>query len=233
MKKLHHFLIQHKHFYLLILLIPIHLWFEYSEQYLTPQYITTIPFDKQIPFVPIFVVPYVLWFAFVPFGVIYVGIHSKEDYCKLFIFLFGGMVIANIIFTVFPNAQDLRPDIGSSDPFSMLVKFIYTVDTPTDVCPSIHVINSIAVNAALQHSQSFSVKQLRKLTAHILTILICLSTMFIKQHAVIDVGIGIIISAVFYISLYILPTHHIKSCHLDQKEKAIDWKSNGIAIGGK
>ena len=211
MKKLHIFLLQHKHFYLLFLLIPIYVWLECSELYLTPQYITQILFDEKIPFIPVFVVPYLLWFAFVPYGVGYVGVYSKRDFYKLFIFLFGGMTVANIVFTIFPNAQNLRPNIGSNDPFSIMVKFIYAMDTPTDVCPSIHVINSIAVNAALQHSQAFSAKRCRKAASHILTTLICLSTVFIKQHTILDVASGIIISTLFYIPLYILPIHRIKS----------------------
>jgi membrane-associated phospholipid phosphatase len=187
------------------------MWFLHSELTLTPRYITQIPFDEQIPFIPVFVVPYLLWFAYVPFGLIYIGIHSKKEFYKLFLFLFGGMIVSNAIFTVFPNAQYLRPVIRSNDPFSMLVKFIYASDTPTDVFPSMHVINSIAVNAALQHSRAFSAKKRRKAASHILTILICLSTVFIKQHAVLDVGAGILVSGFFYFPLYLLPVRRIKN----------------------
>jgi hypothetical protein len=83
---------------------------------------------------------------------------------------------------------------------------VYATDTPTNVCPSVHVINSIAVNAALQHSEDFArEKRNGRLASHILTILICLSTVFIKQHSVMDVGWGIVTGMVFYIPLYVLP----------------------------
>jgi membrane-associated phospholipid phosphatase len=187
------------------------MWFDYLELTLTPQYITSIDFDNQLPFIKEFVVPYLLWFLFVPYGVIYVGIHSKSDFFKIVVFIFGNMVVANIVFTVFPNAQNLRPVINSDDPFSMLVKWIYSVDTPTNVCPSIHVINSIAVNAALQHSDAFSAKRFRKTASSVLTILICLSTVFIKQHSILDVICGIATAALFYIPLYILPVHRLQN----------------------
>ena len=151
-------------------------------------------------------VPYLLWFLFIPYGVIYVGVHSKRDFYKLFLFLFGAMVAANLAFTLFPNAQNLRPTICSSDPLSMLAKWIYSVDTPTNVCPSIHVVDSIAVNAALQHSAAFSAKRPRKIASSVLTVLICLSTVFMRQHSVFDVICGIVLSAFFYIPLYIIPS---------------------------
>lgn len=172
-----------------------------------PRYFTQIWLDEKIPFIKEFIIPYLLWFLFVPYGMIYVGLHSRKDFIRLFLFLFGGMAVANLIFSVYPNAQGLRPTITSDDLFSFLVKLLYSIDTPTDVCPSMHVFNSIAVNTALQHSESFSAKKYRKEMASILTILICLSTVFLKQHAVFDGICGIGIAVLFYILLYKLPAY--------------------------
>lgn len=220
MKRLHAFLSEHRHFYLLLLLIPILLWFQFMEHSLTPIYATQIALDGQIPFIPAFVVPYLFWYAFVAYGIVYVGIHSKKDFYKLLFFLGGGMTVANIIFAVFPNAQELRPAVSSGDPFSTLVKFIYSEDTPTDVCPSIHVINAIAVDAALRHSEAFSEKRFGKAASFILTVLICLSTVFIKQHAILDVAGGIMISVLFYIPLYILSARRAEAKHGPDRGKS-------------
>lgn len=129
MKKLHALFGEHRHFYLLLLLVPILLWFQLMEHNLTPKYTTQIALDRQIPFLPVFVVPYLSWYAFIAYGIVYVGIHSKKDFYKLLFFLGGGMTVANIIFAAFPNAQELRPAISSGDPFSTLVQFIYDTDT--------------------------------------------------------------------------------------------------------
>ena len=98
MKKIHIFISQHKYFYLLLLLIPLQIWFQYLELTLIPQYMTQTQFDRKIPFIKEFVIPYLTWFVFVPYGVIYVGLHSKRDFYKLFVFLFGGMAVAPIRF---------------------------------------------------------------------------------------------------------------------------------------
>ncbi|SHH87711.1 hypothetical protein SAMN02745823_01316 [Sporobacter termitidis DSM 10068] len=218
MKNLRRFLSEHKHFYLLILLLPVLIWFKYLEMTLIPKYIIHTTLDDHIPFVKEFVVPYLLWFPYIAYGVLYTGVHSREDFCKLIIFLGGGMSVAYLVCMIFPNAQDLRPSITQNDPFSVLVKLIYATDTPTNVCPSVHVINAIAVNAALQHSGAFAVKKYRKPCSHTLTILICLSTVFIKQHSIVDVGWGIFAAALFYLWLYVFPNRKNKNGPLHNRK---------------
>lgn len=205
MKKLFCFLSEHRYFYRLLLLVPVLVWFRILEHSLTPVYMTQTALDRQIPFLPVFVVPYLLWFAYIAYGVLYTGIHSKEDFCRLLVFLGGGMTVANLMFGLFPNAQGLRPEITAGDSFSLLVKFIYDTDTPTNVCPSVHVINALAVDAALRHSDAFAKKRFGRAASLIFTALVCLSTVFIKQHAVLDVFCGFAVAALFYIPLYVLP----------------------------
>lgn len=210
MKQFRDFIEQNLHFSILLLMIPVQIWFQYLESNLRPKYMTQTVLDAYIPFIREFVVPYVLWFAYVPFGLIYLGLHSKRDFYKLFFALCGGMAMANIVFTVFPNAQGLRPIIHSDDPFSTLIKFIYTTDTPTNVCPSLHVIEAVAVNVAVQNSTAFSERRYQKTISSIFTLLVCFSTVFIKQHSVLDVFCGLIVAAVFAIPLYIIPKHRLQ-----------------------
>ncbi|HCW81020.1 MAG TPA: phosphatase [Ruminococcaceae bacterium] len=224
MKKLHNYLSTHKYFYLLLLFIPLQMWFQYNELTIVPKYFTQTLLDQRIPFIKEFTIPYVIWFLFVPFGVVYIGAYSKKDFYKLFIFLFGGMATANAIFVLFPNAQGLRPSIHASDPLSSLIKFMYSVDPPINVCPSIHVINTFAINSALQHSKEFKKSRIRKVSSNILTVLICLSTVFIKQHSVFDVLCGIVVASCFYIPLYVQPVRkfvRVRSIY-HAKRKAIN-----------
>lgn len=199
------FLSCHKHFYTLVFLIPLLIWFKYLEFTLAPKYMIHSVLDDRIPFVKEFVVPYIIWFAYIAYGVIYTGIHSRKDFYRLYVFLAAGMTIAFIIYMLYPNAQNLRPEISGSDIFSSMVKYVYDTDTPTNVCPSIHVINTIAVNAALHNSEAFGGKKYGKGISSVLAVLICLSTVFIKQHSILDVFCGIAVSIVLYISIYAVP----------------------------
>lgn len=204
-KWIYNFIATHKHFFWLLALLPIYFWFQYLEVTLIPKYYIYSWLDDKIPFVSFFVVPYILWFFYVAFAIVYTGIHSKYDFFRLIIFLGLGMSIAYTLYMIFPNAQNLRPEITQTDVFSRIVKFIYATDTPTNVCPSVHVINTLAVNAALNHSNAFTKIRFSYFINHTLTILIFMSTVFIKQHSVLDIFAGIIVGAVLYLPLYLLP----------------------------
>ncbi|MDN5351965.1 MAG: hypothetical protein PWQ12_884 [Clostridiales bacterium] len=205
MDKIKHFLSTHRHLYAVLWLIPILIWFRILEVTLVPEYTVHTWLDSKIPFVPAFVIPYVLWFPYIGFGVVYTGIHSKKDFYKLLFFLGAGMSVAYIIYMIFPNAQDLRPEVTGTGAFSALIRFIYTTDTPTNVCPSVHVINAIAVDAALRHVIPFSERNWRVRGSFFLMVLICLSTLFIKQHSVLDVVGGVVVGMLFYVPLYEIP----------------------------
>ncbi len=204
LKMIRSYLSHHKYLFLLLLLIPILIWFQCLELVIRPKYIMHTAFDDKIPFVKEFVVFYVLWFLYIPFGVLFTAATSKKDFLKLFVFLFGGMTVANVAYMIFPNAQNLRPVLTGTDPLSSLVRLIYSKDTPTNVCPSMHVINTIAVDAALRHSEKFSEKKYRCAASFTFAVMVCLSTLFIKQHSILDVVCGTVVAACFYVPLYIL-----------------------------
>lgn len=210
MKKLGTFLSQNKHFYILIIFIPILLWFKYLEITLIPQHIMHSPLDDRIPLVSAFVVFYLLWFPYIAFGLLYTGVHSRTDFYRLVIFLAGGMSAACAVYMLFPNLQNLRPVIPANRPLAVVLRFIYTVDSPSNVCPSIHVINSIGVDAALQHSEAFAAKKFGRPVSFLLMVLICLSTVLIKQHSILDVLWGVVTASLFYLPLYLLPGRKAK-----------------------
>jgi membrane-associated phospholipid phosphatase len=195
-------LASYKHFLATLSLIPVFIWFRFEEQFLTPLYYIKIPLDDYIPLLPIFVIPYLLWFAYVTWGILYTGLHSKMDFYKLIIFLGVGMSLAYTLYMIFPNAQNLRPEITRSDIFSRLLVLIYTFDTATNVCPSVHVINAYAVHAALIHTRPFCTRRINRYGSFILFILICASTVFTKQHSAFDVICGLLFGTLLYIPLY-------------------------------
>lgn len=190
-----------------MLLLPLFLiqiaWFFYCESVVTnPKYIMFSPLDNYIPFIKEFVVMYVFWYFYMAIAFIYLGMVSPDDFYKLFIFIFAGMTIAHTVYLIFPNGQNLRPQITGNDIFSMAVKYLYKIDTPTNVAPSVHVINSFAVYIAMANCHKLKGKRAIKMLLLACTIAISLSTMFIKQHSVVDVFWGVIVSAILYLLIY-------------------------------
>ena len=102
--------------------------------------------------------------------------------------LFTGMTIFLVISTIYPNGHYLRPTTFAWDNlFVHMVKCLYATDTATNLFPSIHVYNSIAVNLAVWHSENFRDKKVIRIGSAVLMVSIILSTMFLKQHSVSDV----------------------------------------------
>ena len=66
-----------------------------------------------------------------------------------------------------------------------LVAFIQTVDTPTGVCPSLHVAYSMGIASVWLKEKGVS--RWWKAFVVFAVIMISLSTMFVKQHSAVDV----------------------------------------------
>ena len=150
-------------------------------------------FDDMIPFCEIFIIPYLLWFPYVILTVAYFLFRNKNkrEYFQLIFNLMMGMTVFLVVSYVYPNIQYLRPAVfPRNNIFTQLVTCIYRSDTPTNILPSIHVFNSLAVYFAIRHCQALKDKKWIQRSSLILSTLIILSTMFIKQHSVIDVCLG-------------------------------------------
>ena len=116
-----------------------------------------------------------------------------------------------IVSYIYPNALDLRPAVYPRDNFfTDLVKHLQTTDTPTNVLPSIHVYNTLCVTTALLLNERFAKSRLRCVLIVILSVLIILSTMLLKQHSVIDVISAFFMAVVFFLLTYVLPQYLTK-----------------------
>ena len=175
--------------------------FSYIEDRDVHHYIIHTTIDDQIPFCEYFIVPYLLWFLFVAVTVFYFMFFNKnqwKEYYQLIITLGTGMTLFLIISLVFPNGQDLRPVLTGDSIFIKAVQMIYHTDTPTNVLPSIHVYNSVAAFSAIHTCKKLQKHKGIRIGAFILTTLIILSTMFLKQHSVVDV----VLAALMYTGCY-------------------------------
>lgn len=159
--------------------------------------------DSRIPFCEYFVIPYYMWFLYVAVCVVYIGMRNQKEGRKLGQFLMIGMTIFLAISAIYPNIQHLRPRVFYHDNiFVDMVKALYKADTSTNILPSIHVYNSIAVMIACGRDEFIQKCRPVKWLIWLLGASIILSTMFIKQHSVIDVTSAIILGIISYVICY-------------------------------
>lgn len=158
--------------------------------------------DDIIPFVKEMVIPYIIWYAYIVIPLVIFAFTDIESYTKLCLFLFVGMTICFIIFAVFPNGQNLRPEITGNDIYSRIIKGIYEADKPINSAPSMHTLNAMAIHFVLRKSKKFKDNKYIKTISFILMILIIASTVMIKQHSIIDVFAGIVLGVILNAFLY-------------------------------
>lgn len=180
-------------------------WFIYLEKHVTTEYnLIHVGLDDKIPFIEYFIIPYMLWFLFIAITLGYFFLFAdRTEFYQLIAMLFTGMTLFLIISTIYPNGLDLRPDTFARDNiFVDMVKKLYRTDTPTNVLPSIHVYNSLGAYIAISHCKKLKQYKWIQVSAFILTASIILSTMFLKQHSVVDVIAAFAIAAVMYVFVY-------------------------------
>ena len=181
------------------------LWFRLVEALPRSSYqVIELALDRKIPFVEEFVLPYVSWFAFVPLGVLLLLKYDREMYDRAVTFLMTGMTVFLLVSTLFPNMQFLRPFIlPRENVFTKLIGLLWMVDTPTNVSPSIHVFNTLAILVMIWKSRAKELKGLRlRLMWTVWGALIILSTMFIKQHSLLDVLAAFLLAGILYVFVF-------------------------------
>ena len=231
MQKIKEFIRKYKHAWILSYFIIYMVWFVYLENRTSVSYFPIhIGLDDMIPFCEYFIIPYLLWFAYVAIPIVYFFFVNKNDYYKCCAFLFIGMTICLIIYTFFPNQQNLRPIVFErQNIFKDIVRGIYNTDTSTNVCPSNHVLNSLGVFISIVESESLRKNKIVCISSAILTVLICLSTVFLKQHSVSDglcaFGLAIVLYAFIYKADYTKFLMHIEE--EEQKTRTKQQKEIG------
>ncbi len=166
--------------------------------------IIEVTLDRQIPFCEYFIVPYLLWFPYIAVCVVYFCLAKgkEEEYRRLLRSLIVGMVVFVLISLLYPNGQVLRPVLTGENIFEDMVIGLYSVDTPTNIFPSLHVFNSIVCCIAICQNMTGARFRLLRRGTLVLTVSIVLATMFLKQHSVLDVLGAILLNMLCYRHYY-------------------------------
>jgi len=185
----------------LLLYFPLFItWFFLDEKFIVGNY-TPIFFwlDNVIPFCEFFVMPYVLWYPFLGGVAIFLLIRDEKGFCRYMWSLILSLSFCLAFYIVFPNGQDLRPSsFDRVNVFTAFVRNLYSIDSNLNVLPSMHVVGTIAPTVSLLMNREAGKKLYIRVSSIVLCILICFSTVFIKQHSIVDVVAG----AVLYLPIY-------------------------------
>jgi len=162
--------------------------------------------DAYIPFCEWFVIPYYFWFVFLVgmgvYGVLF-DIRAMRHFMWFIILSYS---ITAVIYFVWPNMQEFRGELDTvtrSNWMIDIVRRLYSYDTNTNVCPSIHVLGSLAVCFAGLHSETLKGWGW-KVFFIVSTVLISISTVFLNQHSILDVFAALGVGAVCYVLVFLV-----------------------------
>ena len=143
--------------------------------------------DDLIPFCEWFLIPYVFWYALIVISLGYFLLYNVDSFKRLQTFIIITQIVAMAAYILFPTRQDLRPtEFARDNLLTQVAGMLYTLDTNTGVCPSLHVAYSLGIASVWVKEKGVS--PWWKTFVVIAVILICLSTAFVKQHSVVDIA---------------------------------------------
>lgn len=173
----------------LLLSWPVYLALFFLSERLIPAESCTLiwcPLDDRIPFCEWFLIPYVSWYVLIAGSLVWFLWKDRAQFRWLQSYILITQVIGIFCFFLLPSRQALRPEtFPRDDLLTRLVRFLYTVDTPTGVCPSMHVAWSLALISAWTRKKDAPI--LWRWSVTVWCTLICVSVVFIKQHSVLDI----------------------------------------------
>ena len=161
--------------------------------------------DDMIPVIPVFAVIYLFSYVFWICGPIAASLTSKRNFINYITGLSLAYIIGFLIFVFMPTCMDRAAEgimeiAKKPGFFNGLLAMIYGADGSTmafNLFPSYHCLISLycyfGVRKQPEISKGFRVYSL------VMTILICLSTVFTKQHYFIDIVGGLSISIICYL----------------------------------
>lgn len=191
------------------LYLPLYLAaFFWVERYISPEVTYWASYwpavDDAIPFCPPFVLAYYLWFPYMILTGFYLAFRHPEPFRRYMQFIAVGFTFSIVFFVIFPNGQDLRPASFAEDTvFTRMIGMIYAVDTNTNAIPSIHALGSVAVVIAAFDCPDF--KPWLRGVYVLIALLVCASTVLIKQHSILDTLAGLLLAFPIYYLVYALP----------------------------
>lgn len=155
-----------------------------------------ISLDKYIPLSDPWILIYILAYVFWGLNFILAAREDKEHWYRCFISHFFGLTVCFIVFLAVPSTM-ARPELSGEGVFPFLTKLIYLLDEPTDLFPSIHCLASWYCFVWIRDSKKIHISY--KIFSFVFALMVCASTMLVKQHCFVDFIAGIAVAEIAYI----------------------------------
>lgn len=151
----------------------------------------TTSFDRFVPLLPCFVLIYIGCYLFWVINYCIIACQSKEQCYRFVLCEITAKLLCGVIFIILPTTN-IRPQLTGNSICEQLLAFIYQMDSPVNLFPSIHCLVSWFCYIGLRKQKGVS-KGYRWFSL-VMAILICISTQVTKQHYIVDVISAILLA---------------------------------------
>ncbi|WP_068697309.1 phosphatase PAP2 family protein [Paenibacillus yonginensis] len=172
-------------------------------------------FDRATPFIKYFSVPYGIWIFYIYACLVYFFFRDRKAYYQSIVLYTVCALTCYAIYSVFQTTVP-RPVVSGSDVFSRLVTFIYDRDQPFNCFPSIHCFSSYMVLRMMFTSPARGL--MNRLLIGGMSITIICSTLFMKQHVILDALSAFALVEFYRLILFKLPARHAEQAALRRRQ---------------
>lgn len=153
-------------------------------------FLPRVQMDNWIPFVPPFILIYFGSYLYWIVGIVLVGRQGKESIYGLLAMAFVTYAVCFLFFVFMPTTI-IRPEIGAGYGWNALMRLLYRLDTPQNLFPSMHCLNSWLIFIAVRGKQVYP-KWIQWVFG-LFSLLVFASTVFVKQHYLADIAGGVVL----------------------------------------
>ena len=181
--------------------------------------------DRSLPFVPQFLVVYFGCYLFWAVNYILIARQERHRVYQFFTGDFLSRCICLVFFLVYPTTNT-RPVITDAGLWNQAALWLYSVDAADNLFPSIHCLVSWFCFLGIKDQKR--IPTWYKGVSFTLAVLVFLSTIFTKQHVLVDVAGGVILAQVCFILGQKTELWHIYERFGTKIEKKINRYTEGV-----
>ena len=155
----------------------------------------TTDLDRMIPFVPEFVSVYFICYLFWIVNYVLAGGMRRDAFYRFLTADMAARLVCFLCFVLMPTTN-VRPEFSGSGWAVKLVEWLYRVDQPANLFPSIHCMNSWFCYIAVRGRKD--IPKWYQWFSCGAALAVAASTVFIKQHYLLDIAGGFLLAEIMW-----------------------------------
>ena len=146
--------------------------------------------DKYIPYLSIFIIPYIFFYIYIIVAPLYVSIINDYIYKKFIIASIIGTILGGLTFIIRPTCF-IEYNLDSNNFLEYIHIIIRKFCSKGAYFPSFHCFLAWLIYLSINNTE---LKNIKKNKFLVFSCIICISTLFTKQHGIVDLIGGILLA---------------------------------------